>query len=540
MTETASPTGATTQGFAAQYGLIRPATGRQIAGVCAGIGRATDTDPLLWRVLFAVGVLFGGVGLVAYLLGWLLMPAEGDTGSPIEALFGRGHSSTSPPTAVLLAGAALILAVVTIQWTPLIILAVAIVGYLMYRQYVPHTPPAPPTPATPPPPAPPAGPGTPGETPPPGYSWPTTTVAPSVVPSEPATLGQPAAPAEPPTLDEPAAPEPPTSGEPGTAVERPEPGEFPASDARSESDERSEPDEGDEPGAGRGSVLAAESGRPAGMVHERVPTEAETVELPVPPEKADTEREGSELLELAERYRTGEDPTPVWEEPPAWQAQPPVPPGPSQPPQPPAKPPKPRSRLGRVALSAMLIVLGLVGASALLGASPGFSGYVAAALAIVGAALVVGTWFGRARGLIAVGALLSVVLAISSAAERVEVNPDGQQVWTPSSVAEIQHQYKIDLGDGTVDLTGVDFTGQDVPIELAVNAGHLRVIVPPDVDVVGKADISFGSADVLGHGYSAARGTDQKFSDLGEDHASGPGRITLDVKVNAGNLEVAR
>src|SRR6266545_123908 len=112
--------------------------------------------------------------------------------------------------------------------------------------------------------------------------------------------------------------------------------------------------------------------------------------------------------------------------------------------------------------------------------------------------------------------------------------------WTPASVAEIHDEYKIDLGDGNLDLTGVDFTGQDVTIELTVNAGNLQVIVPPDVDVVGDADVSFGSASIVGREIDAAGGSDEDFSDLGEDRATGPGRITLDVKVNAGNLEVTR
>jgi phage shock protein PspC (stress-responsive transcriptional regulator) len=85
------------EGWAARrYGLVRPSNGRVFAGVCAAIGRATNTDPVLWRVLLAVFTLVGGVGLLAYVVGWLLIPAEGDTASPIEALIGRGRSSTSP------------------------------------------------------------------------------------------------------------------------------------------------------------------------------------------------------------------------------------------------------------------------------------------------------------------------------------------------------------------------------------------------------------------------------------------------------------
>ena len=77
-----------TGGFATRYGLVRPARGggRMVAGVAGALGRATNTDPVLWRVLFAVLILAGGLGLFAYVVGWLLIPAEGDTGSPLESL----------------------------------------------------------------------------------------------------------------------------------------------------------------------------------------------------------------------------------------------------------------------------------------------------------------------------------------------------------------------------------------------------------------------------------------------------------------------
>ena len=80
--------------FAWRHGLVRPTKGRLLAGVCAGFGRATNTDPILWRVVLAVLALFG-IGIIAYLVGWLFVPAEGDTATPVEALVGRGRSSTS-------------------------------------------------------------------------------------------------------------------------------------------------------------------------------------------------------------------------------------------------------------------------------------------------------------------------------------------------------------------------------------------------------------------------------------------------------------
>jgi hypothetical protein len=38
----------------------RPTRGRYIAGVCGALGRATNTDPVLWRVVLAVLGFFGG------------------------------------------------------------------------------------------------------------------------------------------------------------------------------------------------------------------------------------------------------------------------------------------------------------------------------------------------------------------------------------------------------------------------------------------------------------------------------------------------
>jgi phage shock protein PspC (stress-responsive transcriptional regulator) len=81
---------------------VRPRHGRVLAGVCAAVGRATNTDPLLWRVIIGVLSVFG-IGIVLYLTAWLLTPAEGDTASPLEALFGRGHSSTSTGLTIALA-----------------------------------------------------------------------------------------------------------------------------------------------------------------------------------------------------------------------------------------------------------------------------------------------------------------------------------------------------------------------------------------------------------------------------------------------------
>src|SRR5512133_257491 len=51
--------------------FTRPAEGRVIAGVCAGIAQALDVDVTLVRLVFALLALAGGAGIVLYLALWL-------------------------------------------------------------------------------------------------------------------------------------------------------------------------------------------------------------------------------------------------------------------------------------------------------------------------------------------------------------------------------------------------------------------------------------------------------------------------------------
>jgi phage shock protein PspC (stress-responsive transcriptional regulator) len=55
--------------------LFRSRTDRVLAGVCAGIGEYTEVDPTVIRLVWAVLTLLSfGVGLVAYIVAWILIP----------------------------------------------------------------------------------------------------------------------------------------------------------------------------------------------------------------------------------------------------------------------------------------------------------------------------------------------------------------------------------------------------------------------------------------------------------------------------------
>jgi phage shock protein C len=49
---------------------------RWIAGVCGGVAEYFDLDIVLIRVVWLIVAFFGGGGVVAYLVCWIVMPQE--------------------------------------------------------------------------------------------------------------------------------------------------------------------------------------------------------------------------------------------------------------------------------------------------------------------------------------------------------------------------------------------------------------------------------------------------------------------------------
>ena len=56
--------------------LYRSRTDRKIAGVCGGLAQYFGWDPVIPRILLVVLVLGYGIGILAYLICWLVIPLE--------------------------------------------------------------------------------------------------------------------------------------------------------------------------------------------------------------------------------------------------------------------------------------------------------------------------------------------------------------------------------------------------------------------------------------------------------------------------------
>lgn len=93
--------------------LLRSRDDRVIAGVAGGLGRYFNVDPVIIRIAFAVSVLFGGLGVIAYLAAVLFVPSDDGTGAPAPPQRGRGIVRAIGVALLVLAGLCLFGALVT-------------------------------------------------------------------------------------------------------------------------------------------------------------------------------------------------------------------------------------------------------------------------------------------------------------------------------------------------------------------------------------------------------------------------------------------
>jgi len=56
--------------------LYRSRKERIIGGVCSGLGNYFNVDPVIMRLIWAVLFFFGGIGLLAYIIAWIIVPEE--------------------------------------------------------------------------------------------------------------------------------------------------------------------------------------------------------------------------------------------------------------------------------------------------------------------------------------------------------------------------------------------------------------------------------------------------------------------------------
>ena len=58
--------------------VYRSASDRMLLGVCGGIGEYLNVDSTIIRLLWAILVFWGGIGILAYLVAAVIIPGQPD------------------------------------------------------------------------------------------------------------------------------------------------------------------------------------------------------------------------------------------------------------------------------------------------------------------------------------------------------------------------------------------------------------------------------------------------------------------------------
>ncbi|THA24905.1 PspC domain-containing protein [Streptomyces sp. RKND-216] len=113
--------------------LLRSSRHKVVGGVCGGLGRYFDLDPVVFRVPVAVLSLIGGLGLVFYGFAWLIVPAEGERENELRRLLSaRVDGASLSAILVALVGCGLFLASLRTGYTSFSLLVAGAVGGAAY------------------------------------------------------------------------------------------------------------------------------------------------------------------------------------------------------------------------------------------------------------------------------------------------------------------------------------------------------------------------------------------------------------------------
>ncbi|ASU56730.1 PspC domain-containing protein [Nocardiopsis dassonvillei] len=108
---------------------------RVLAGVCAGLGRYTGVDPVVWRAAFVLTSFAGATGLLLYIAAWMLMRDAQGVPATFEQMLNRSIPPRTVPKllAVGLAVATTFSLVGGLGWSTLVLAVPLVLGLLAAR-----------------------------------------------------------------------------------------------------------------------------------------------------------------------------------------------------------------------------------------------------------------------------------------------------------------------------------------------------------------------------------------------------------------------
>ncbi|HEX4471015.1 MAG TPA: PspC domain-containing protein [Nocardioides sp.] len=185
-------------------------------------------------------------------------------------------------------------------------------------------------------------------------------------------------------------------------------------------------------------------------------------------------------------------------------------------------------------LAVTAVALGGLGIADLAGAHVAPSAYPATVLAVSAVFLLIGSFYGRAGGIILVGLLAAGVTVGTTIADRWDPH---RTTVDPADASQVRSAYSMDVGELVVDLSGIRdpkaLDGREITV--TGNVGHLDIRVPDGVTVVANTHVTgIGGMNVFGRD---GGGVDTRVDTVSY---AGPGapRLTIDAELHLGGIDV--
>ncbi|GAA4904432.1 PspC domain-containing protein [Streptomyces coeruleoprunus] len=164
-------------------------------------------------------------------------------------------------------------------------------------------------------------------------------------------------------------------------------------------------------------------------------------------------------------------------------------------------PPRPAQPAGPRSIGGLVLVLALL--AGVIGTAAAWDGQplavclqigLASALTVFGLGLAVSSFLGRTGfGTVFMTVVTALLLAGASALPHEIGTQFTRAEWRPATVAEVQPRYELGSGSATLDLSALDIPAEGTARTAAeLGAGHLEVVVPPDVTVNVHAEAGLG------------------------------------------------
>ncbi|WP_377270895.1 PspC domain-containing protein [Peterkaempfera sp. SMS 1(5)a] len=165
---------------------------------------------------------------------------------------------------------------------------------------------------------------------------------------------------------------------------------------------------------------------------------------------------------------------------------------------------------------------------------------LATVLLVQGLALVLATRRGRVRGLVLPALLTTLALAAAGTSDLPLKASVGDRTWAPAAVSQVQPVYSLGAGDARLDLSRIDPAGATVSTSVRLGAGSLAVTVPDDVRVQITVRSAAGDIQLPDGNHNGGLGNEQRADLPPRIGTESKGTINLDLEVGLGDVRVVR